>query len=262
MAVKTKTSVLLRLAYGVAFGALAATSPALAADVAMPAYKAAAAPAAYDWSGFYLGVTAGGGMASLPVTSMDFFVGIGAMKSAGAVGGVHAGYNWQFTPSFLVGLEGDFNWASFKESDTTCFGSCALNLIGDRSVASSRLDQFSTLRARFGLTSDRTLVYVTAGPAWGHIDASLGDCPNCSNVGLPFAIASDSSFHVGIALGAGVEYALTQNWILRGEYMHLDFSTTDTVFKHASTGIPFDGVRARSTATADLARLGISYKLW
>ena len=261
MAVKTKTSVLLRLAYGVAFGALAATSPALAADVAMPAYKAAAAPAAYDWSGFYLGVTAGGGMASLPVTSMDFFVGIGAMKSAGAVGGVHAGYNWQFTPSFLVGLEGDFNWASFKESDTTCFGSCALNLF-HRLVASSRLDQFSTLRARFGLTSDRTLVYVTAGPAWGHIDASLGDCPNCSNAGLPFAIASDSSFHIGIALGAGVEYALTQNWILRGEYMHLDFSTTDTVFKHASTGIPFDGVRARSTATADLARLGISYKLW
>jgi len=263
MAVKTKTSVLLRLAYGVAFGALAATSPALAADVAMPAYKAAAAPAAYDWSGFYLGVTAGGGMASLPVTSMDFFVGIGAMKSAGAVGGVHAGYNWQFTPSFLVGLEGDFNWASFKESDTTCFGSCALNLIGDRSVASSRLDQFSTLRARFGLTSDRTLVYVTAGPAWGHIDASLAElgCPNC-DAGAPRAIASDSSFHIGIALGAGVEYALTQNWILRGEYMHLDVSTTDTVFKHASTGIPFDGVRARSTATADLARLGISYKLW
>ena len=171
------------------------------------------------------------------------------------------GYNWQFTRSFLVGLEGDFNWASFKASDTTCFGSCALTI--NRFVASSRLDQFSTLRARFGLTSDRTLVYVTAGPAWGHIDASLAElgCPNC-DAGAPRAIASDGSFHIGIALGAGVEYALTQNWILRGEYMHLDVSTTDTVFKHASTGIPFDGVRARSTATADLARLGISYKLW
>lgn len=262
MAVKTKTGVLLRLAYGMAFGVLAATGPALAADVAMPAYKAAVAPAAYNWSGFYLGVTAGGGMASLPVTDMDHF-GLstnGALKSGGAAGGIHAGYNWQFTPSFLVGLEGDFNWASFKESDTTCFGSCALNLIGDRSVASSRLDQFSTLRARFGLTSDRTLVYVTAGPAWGHIDASLAEL-KCGDCSLP-VIASDSSFHIGIALGAGVEYALTQNWILRGEYMHLDFSTTDTVFKHASTGIPFDGVRARSTATADLARLGISYKLW
>ena len=261
MAVKTKTSVLLRLAYGMAFGALATTGPATAADVAMPVYKAAAAPAAYNWSGFYLGVTAGGGMASLPVTDMDHF-GLstnGALKSGGAAGGIHAGYNWQFTPSFLVGLEGDFNWASFKASDTTCFGSCALNLF-HRLVASSRLDQFSTLRARFGLTSDRTLVYVTAGPAWGHIDASLAEL-KCGDCSLP-VIASDSSFHIGIALGAGVEYALTQNWILRGEYMHLDFSTTDTVFKHASTGIPFDGVRARSTATADLARLGISYKLW
>ena len=266
MAVKTKTGVLLRLAYGMAFGVLAATGPALAADVAMPAYKAAVAPAAYNWSGFYLGVTAGGGMASLPVTDMDHF-GLstnGALKSGGAAGGIHAGYNWQFTPSFLVGLEGDFNWASFKASDTTCFGSCALNLF-HRLVASSRLDQFSTLRARFGLTSDRTLVYVTAGPAWGHIDASLAElgCPNC-DAGAPRAIASDSSFHIGIALGAGVEYALTQNWILRGEYMHLDFSAKDTVFKELSTGIPIrnGGFRARSTATADLARLGISYKLW
>src|SRR5207248_2745394 len=186
MAVKTKTGVLLRLAYGMAFGVLAATGPALAADVAMPAYKAAAAPAAYNWSGFYLGVTAGGGMASLAVTDMDFFgpfTNGPALKSGGAVGGVHAGYNWQFTPSFLVGLEGDFNWASFKASDTTCFGSCALNPTFDRFVASSRLDQFSTLRARFGLTSDRTLVYVTAGPAWGHIDASLArlNCPTCFN---------------------------------------------------------------------------------
>src|SRR5437868_8892344 len=168
MTVKTKTSVLLRLAYGMVFGALAATSPALAADVAMPVYKAAAAPAAYDWSGFYLGVTAGGGMSSLPVTDMDDFWFGGStngpgLKSGGAVGGIHAGYNWQFTPSFLVGLEGDFNWASFKAIDTTCFGSCAQNLF-HRFVASSRLDQFSTLRARFGLTSDRTLVYVTAGP--------------------------------------------------------------------------------------------------
>jgi len=264
MTVKTKTSVLLRLVYGMSFGALAATSPALAADVAMPVYKAAAAPAAYNWSGFYLGVTAGGGMASLPVTDMDdlFSLTNGALKSGGAVGGIHAGYNWQFTPSFLVGLEGDFNWASFKASDTTCFGSCALNPTFDRFVASSRLDQFSTLRARFGLTSDRTLVYVTAGPAWGHIDASLAEL-KCGDCSLP-VIASDSSFHIGIALGAGVEYALTQNWILRGEYMHLDFGTTDTVFKELSTGIPIrnGGFRARSTATADLARLGISYKIW
>src|SRR5205085_10198557 len=129
--------------------------------------------AAYSWSGFYLGVTAGGGMASLAVTDMDdlFSLTNGALKSGGAVGGIHAGYNWQFTPSFLVGLEGDFNWASFKASDTTCFGSCALNLF-HRLVASSRLDQFSTLLARFVINSARTMVYVKACPAWGHLPAT------------------------------------------------------------------------------------------
>src|SRR5437868_7299974 len=128
MAVKTKAGVLLRLAYGMAFGALAATSPALAADVAMPVYKAAAAPAAYNWSGFYVGVTAGGGMASLPVTDVDdfdTFLSGPTLKSGGAVAGLHAGYNWQFAPSFLVGLEGDFNWSSFKSSDPTCRDGCA-----------------------------------------------------------------------------------------------------------------------------------------
>jgi len=277
MTIEMKTGSLLSLVGGAVLGVLVAAGPAMAADMA-PAYKAAAMPApAYNWSGFYVGVTAGGGMASLPVTDMDDFAGFGAgfvpltntpsLKSGGAVGGLHAGYNWQFAPSFLVGIEGDFSWSSFKASDTTCQGGCN-NRNVDRFVASSKLDSFSTLRARFGLSSDRTLVYVMAGPAWGHINASLTDfnCLNCANPGGVFGIANDSSFHLGIAVGAGVEYALTQNWILRGEYMHMDFGTKDAVFKDATgvliTPSPLDTFRARSTATAEIARLGISYKVW
>jgi outer membrane immunogenic protein len=269
----TKTYLLSGVVGGIALAALAAAQPASAADVAMPAYKAAPA-AAYNWSGFYVGVTAGGGMASLPVTDVDdfdTFLSGPTLKSGGAVAGLHAGYNWQFAPSFLVGLEGDFNWSSFKSSDPTCRDGCA-DPTEDRLVASSKLDSFSTFRARFGLTSDRTLVYVTAGPAWGHINSSLtkincSDANECRNPSGINSLASDSSLHVGIAVGAGVEYALTQNWILRGEYMHLDFSTKDAVFRDGSTGLviadsnsgPF---RVRSTATADIARLGISYKIW
>jgi outer membrane immunogenic protein len=240
---------------GAVLGALVAAAPATAADMA-PAYKAAPMPApAYNWSGFYVGVTAGGGMASMPVTDMDdfeFFSNSQALKSAGAVAGVHAGYNWQFAPSFLVGIEGDFNWSSFKESDTTCRSDCTTT--DDRLIASSKLDSFGTL------------VYVTAGPAWGHINSSLtaADCLNTHNGcdGLPFARASDSSFHVGVALGAGVEYAITQNWIFRGEYMHLDFTNKDAAFTDTRTQLAIPGFRARSTATADIARVGISYKVW
>ncbi len=66
-----KSGSLLSLVGGAILGALVAAAPSTAADMA-PAYKAAAMPApAYNWSGFYGGVTAGGGMASLPVTDMD-----------------------------------------------------------------------------------------------------------------------------------------------------------------------------------------------
>ena len=261
---------LLGLACGIGFGAMVAVAPAAAADMTAPAFKAAPAEAAFNWSGFYVGATLGGGMASLPVTDKDNFtlfnggplVDGQTLKSGGAVGGVHAGYNWQFAPSILVGLEGDFNWASFRSSDTTCQGFCS-DPAQDQLVTSSKLDKFGTLRARFGLTSDRALVYLTAGPAWGHVNASVAvNCPLCGSSGMPLALASDSSFHVGLAVGGGVEYALTQNWLLRAEYMHLDFSNKDAVFQDVFVGLPFVGFRASSTATADIARIGVSYKVW
>jgi outer membrane immunogenic protein len=272
MTMKTKTSALLSIIGGLVLGALTATHPAMSADMTAPAWKAAPAPA-FSWSGFYIGGTVGGGMASLPVNDIDNFleetVAGPSLKSLGAVGGLHAGYNWQLSPSFLFGLEGDFNWSSFKANDTTCFGDCVGRNTDDPLTASSKLDAFSTFRARFGLTSDHTLVYVTAGPAWGHINASetFLNCSTCTNPGAINSIASDSSFHMGVAIGGGVEYALTTNWILRGEYLHLDFANKDTLWKDA-TGVPitgFDNVttfRVRSSATADIARLGISYKFW
>jgi outer membrane immunogenic protein len=266
----TKTGIrgLLGLVCSIGLGAVIAAAPARAADMAAPPFKAEPAAAAYNWSGFYIGATLGGGMASLPVTDKDNFTLFEGgpldgqtLKSGGAVGGLHAGYNWQFAPSFLIGLEGDFNWSSFRSSDTTCAGPCDGRQ--DQLVTSSKLDSFSTLRARFGLTADRTLVYLAAGPAWGHVNASMAvNCPLCGTSGIPIAVASDSSFHVGLAVGGGVEYALTQNWLLRAEYMHLDFSNKDTEFKDVFVGLPFVGFRVSSTATADIARIGVSYKIW
>jgi outer membrane immunogenic protein len=250
-----------------AVAALAAAAPAMAADLA-PTYKAAPPATTFSWTGLYFGATVGGGMAALPVTDVDQFNGNfngPVLKSGGWVGGVHAGYNWQFAPSFLVGLEGDFNWSNIKASDTSCLGFCNASAF-DRFVASSQLDSFSSFRARFGLTSDRTLVYVTGGPAYGHIKASMTDlaCSACTNPGSVQFLASDSSNHWGVAVGAGVEYALTENWILRGEYMYLDFSAKNFLWTSGTVKIDpsSTGSRASSTATAEIARVGVSYKLW
>src|SRR6266436_10038718 len=95
-------------------------------------------------------------------------------------------------PRSCSASRGDFNWSSFKASNTTCFGLCGND--GDPLVASSQLDHFSSFRARFGLTSDRTLLYVTGGPAFGHIKASLAElaCSSgCRNPGSTEFLASD-----------------------------------------------------------------------
>jgi outer membrane immunogenic protein len=75
------------------------------------------------------------------------------------------------------------------------------------------------------------------------------------------ATAPDSSFHAGIAAGAGLEYALTPNWILRGQYMHLSFENKDVTIT-TSAGVPFNGFSARYSASADIAQVGVSYKPW
>ena len=213
------------------------------------------------WSGFYVGGTVGGGVASLPVTDVDaingdFFTSGPSMKSSAAVAGVHAGYNWQASPSVMVGVEGDFNWAGFSNTTT------ARLLAGGSEcrTTSSKLDNFGTIRARFGLTSDRTLVYVTAGPAYGHIKASEVDFAPPLTANSVAEQSSDSRYHWGTAVGAGVEYALTPNWILRGEYLHLNFGNKDAT--DVSGGVPLPTFRTRSSAEADIARVGVSYKPW
>jgi len=111
------------------------------------------------------------------------------------------------------------------------------------------------VKTRFGLTSGRTLAYVKAGPAFGHINA------NYTNAAGTGSTANDSSFHAGLAAGAGLEYALTPNWILRGQYMHLYFENKDVAIT-INASVPFNGLTARYSATADIAQVGVSYKPW
>jgi outer membrane immunogenic protein len=70
--------------------------------------------AAYDWSGFYLGLNLGGTFANLTQTATITggpLAGTSAPSSSSGnavLGGVQAGYNWQ-ADRFVFGIEGDFD---------------------------------------------------------------------------------------------------------------------------------------------------------
>jgi outer membrane immunogenic protein len=113
----------------VATAALAALvgTPALAADMAAPVYKAPPPPAPiFSWTGFYVGGNAGAEWTRSNFTSFldptgGFFtaasyafinsMGNGSAHRTGFIGGGQAGYNWQ-TGNFVIGLEGDIDWLS------------------------------------------------------------------------------------------------------------------------------------------------------
>src|ERR1700755_2733835 len=92
-------------------------SAANAADMGRPIpYQPPAMVAAPNWTGFYLGVNAGGAFGQdrigFGVTGFPAFATIDNAFS-GFVGGGQIGYNWQFN-SLVAGVEADFQGTTAK----------------------------------------------------------------------------------------------------------------------------------------------------
>lgn len=158
--------------------ALAATPAANAADMPVrgPLYKYQPAPMqVFNWSGLYVGVHGGYGFND----TLDGFAG-----------GLQAGYNWQFSPSIVFGIEAD---VTGTDMNGTPFGLPA------------HIDYLGTLRARVGYTWDRTMLYGTGGLAYSRA-----------------AVAGFHDTDTGFAIGGGLEWAYSNAWTLKAEYMYYD----------------------------------------
>ena len=113
----------------------------------------------FTWTGFYVGVNAGYGWNtndSITIGGVTFDTD----DDGGFVGGAQVGYNYQIG-SFVVGLEGDIQYADFGGNDRFDFDDDGILDDGfDRS------DWFGTVRARAGVAFDRALIYATGGFAY------------------------------------------------------------------------------------------------
>ncbi len=184
--------------------------PVLAASAASAADLPSryAPPVAYDpppvftWSGFYAGINGGFGFGSYTSGGSNYF----GNASGGLVGGT-VGYNYQ-SGHLVAGIEADLDYSTVGAS-----GSPYGNV---NSYAS--MDAMGTVRARFGYTFDRTLLYVTGGYAGASVRGTLYDNRFATRYNN-----SNSSYLNGFAIGAGVEYAITQNISVKGEYIFSSF---------------------------------------
>lgn len=189
-----------------------------AADLGQRAYtKAPVVDSVFDWSGFYLGGQIGYAWRSDDNTERRTTNGLpdgyhASSKPAGAVGGLHAGYNWQ-AGHYLVGLEGDIEGANIKGSGNYVAGDGTV--IDDR--IDTKTDWQASLRGRLGFTANNWLVYATGGAAWANIRHDY------FTSGEP--IETLSSTRLGWTAGAGVEYGFASNWSARLEYRYTDYGT-------------------------------------
>jgi outer membrane immunogenic protein len=239
--------------------AFLAVSGAQAADLVVKAPKALPA-AVYDWTGFYIGVNAGGSVGRSRTHTED----PGAvnenettfLSAVGAVGGVQAGYNWQIPRSpFVIGVEADIQGSGQRGS--ACLANCnfdgtiALNL-------EQRVDWFGTARGRVGLASGPVLSYVTAGFAYGHV-STTGSFVGFAPPPVPFTLEGNRS---GYVVGGGTEASLGGNWTAKIEYLYLNLGQSNLLVPTGQAANIFGTPVAVSTDVRDhIYRAGLNYRI-
>jgi outer membrane immunogenic protein len=219
------------------FGAVAGLGyGASAADLAVKALPPT--PVLPSWTGFYIGVHAGAAWQSTPDWTFSdpfgFFtttsVNSGGNAALGGVGGIQAGYNWQFAPAWVAGLEGDISWASLSDHRTVGPLVNAAGLGGANVSMSANTEWLSSVRGKLGFTGwfNNTMLYATGGAAWANVEYAAQ-----TTVGPPLAVAfasftAPTSFTTtksGWVVGGGAEWMATPNILLRAEYLYYNLNS-------------------------------------
>ena len=206
---------------------------------------------AFNWSGFYAGAQLGyswGNDSTIEyLTGTDTLTGFAwKYRTDGVIGGGFAGYNYEMD-SIVVGAEADIEATDIHGGFLDA---------GGLGKGTMHIDWQGSLRARVGLAAfDRGLLYATGG-------AALGDI-NYVYTNIPLAIDEPvTKTRVGWTVGAGFEYALTDNLTLRTEYRYTDYGTfripSQTAF--GPVVAPPNGLTGEQHPYSSSARIGVAYK--
>jgi len=216
-------------------------APAVAADLAARPYTKAPPPmvqAAYDWSGFYIGINGGGGTSH---KSWDLVGGVseGSHDATGGTVGGQIGYRWQQGP-VVFGIEAQGNWADFTGDNIS-------QVFGDRNR--TKIDAFGLFTGQIGYAWNNALLYVKGGAA------VVSDNYNIDLLGGG-TLASASETRWGGTVGVGFDYGFAPNWTFGVEYDHLFMGSSTNNFVTPVGLLQADSIKQ----DADIFTARINYK--
>jgi outer membrane immunogenic protein len=174
-----------------------------------------------------------------------------------------------------LGVEADFSGADIKGSDVRAGAAVPAgfpgNVVAAAAAADQKLDFFATLRGRLGfLVTPSLLAYGTAGFAFGHVSASAAVAEAvggpCFCGPTPVAVAASSSATLpGWTAGGGLEWMITPQWSVKGEYLYYDLGTLSVALPQLAqtnaAGAPFFGANVASSVLVkgNIARVGVNF---
>ncbi|RPH69866.1 MAG: porin family protein [Hyphomicrobiales bacterium] len=250
---------------------LAAAAALTLMTAVSPAVRAADLdPVTFDWSGVYLGLNAGGAWNDSEVRSRVESLELGgivagelserlAADDLAFTGGGLIGVNWQYE-SLVLGVETDFNYLGFSQSkqrDVLVDNGGNLDLPVSTGLKLES-NWYGTIRARVGFAADNLLFYGTGGVAYGQIKASgYIDSDGVDGVGSWHGSVDDINW--GWTLGAGMEYAFDDSWLVGAEYLFTDLGSASWRYSNDSE-LPDTNARGDADLQFNVLRMTVKYK--
>ncbi|GAA4663232.1 outer membrane protein [Bartonella pachyuromydis] len=238
--------------------AFVSASVAYAADVVMPPSPTPVAPVivnpTFSWTGFYIGGQVGGFSSK---TKMDILNNGKTFpvhddylpKLSGFMGGIYAGSNVDLGNGLILGVDTDIIWTDKNDTKTVpayeitpahvayvnkIVKDAGINIgenkieVGDKRSHSFTFKEkwAGATRVRIGFAAERIMPYVAGGIAYTQLQDIASISITKKDTGKVIAsgnLSDETKTMVGYTLGAGVDFAMTNNVIVRAEYRYTDF---------------------------------------
>ncbi|WP_455466347.1 outer membrane protein [Bartonella sp. B39] len=238
--------------------AFASASAAHAADVIVPQNPTPVAPVivapTFSWTGFYIGGQIGSfsskNKVDILITGKNIPVGENFVpKPSGFMAGLYAGSNIDIGNGLVLGVDTDIMWSDKGDTKTLTAYEIAKNHLvyvnkilkeaginigdkvlkeGDKQVHSFTFKEkwAGATRVRIGFAAERIMPYVAGGIAYTQLQDIASISITEKETGKVIAsgnLFDESKTFVGYTLGAGVDFAMSNNFIVRAEYRYSDF---------------------------------------
>jgi opacity protein-like surface antigen len=210
------------------------------------------APAAYDWTAFYIGGHVANSWVHTDATTTDAFTGAFVASTSEDKshfhGGGQIGFDYMMPSRIVFGVVADFT----SGTSTSTTSSNAAGTVVETNAA--KTDLTGTVRGRLGYAFDTFLLYGTGGWLWNSGSRTrtqvLGTGPN----GVPQGTVETVNTHNnGWVAGAGLDYAFARNWDVFAEYRYAKLDNITVTF-------PIAGRTTTSNSNTNTIEGGINYR--